>query len=376
MKYLSLINIRSVLLALVPILGIYQIISGVTLDVVLLFFILILSFNKLQLNKELSRFFFAIIVVSIISHAFSTNQSSSLFVNNTLQILAFAILLSFYVNFNVNRVFIKTLLFLGVLSTLLLFYQIFSFYVLSTPVTFFLPIDMGIEDSTKTFSIHWGRPNSFFMEPAHYGIFILPLFNYTLTYNKKMLSLVFFSGILLSTSTTGFLGVIVLFAYKKINIRRNMKFILVFMFFLLFIIFFFQDNIASILERNLEKLNSNSLSENIRVFGGFSLLSFVDSFSFIFGLGHNQLSHYMSLKGMDVPNYSNSFLMSIFSYGFLGFLGFLILIKHFYKVSIDKGYFIIFILVLLSDQILFNRNFFYLTSCIFFLNRHTFKLTK
>jgi hypothetical protein len=66
-------------------------------------------------------------------------------------------------------------------------------------------------------------------------------------------------------------------------------------------------------------------------------------------------------------NYSNSYLMIFFSFGLIGFFSLIIYVVDLYKLNINKGYFIVFLLVLLSDQILFNRNFFYLVSCIYFI---------
>jgi len=76
----------------------------------------------------------------------------------------------------------------------------------------------------------------------------------------------------------------------------------------------------------------------------------------------------MFRNGMpDAYNYANSFLMSIFSFGILGLIALIVFCYYLYKINNNKGYFLIFILILLSDQILFNRNFFYLVICIFFM---------
>ena len=368
MGIFSTINIRSVVLALVPILGMYQIFGFLKLDFLLLTIVLILGFRSFSFNKEIALFFLVIIVISLFSFVLSIRQSHILFINNSLQIISFGILLSYYTVLKVNQLFIKTLLLLGVLSTLTVFYQSFSYHILSTPITFFLPFDQGFDSENMLYSISWGRPNSIFLEPAHYCIFILPIFYYSLKTNKKIISFILLLGILMSTSTTGLIGVLMLLFYRGFRFQKLWKYAIIFAIIFFSSILYFSDFVIILIEEILLKLNYGSLSTNIRTLGSFSLIKFLDTFSLWFGIGHNQLSLYMSLIHVEVKNYSNSYLMSFFSFGVLGFISFFVFIKSFLKVNPDYAYFLVLILVLVTDQILFNQHFFYLVSCIFFLN--------
>jgi hypothetical protein len=370
MRYLTLINIRSVLLALVPILGIYEIVPSVSLDFLFLSILLLLSFlrfNKLSLNRQIALYFFIVLLISLISYGFSPYQIQKLFINNTLQIVAFAILICYYTSVKVNSLFIKTLQLFGIISTIIVICQTIYFWVFNEPLTFFIPLNEDMIKLSETVSINLGRPNSIFREPAHYSIYILPVLFYSLTNKRFLLAAFFLVGLLLSTSTTGFAAGIIIFLYYMFINRKIKKTVLFVLPLVLLPLLFLKDFITVLLDANLTKLDSNSMGDNIRLFGTLPFFAKMDSFSVIFGLGHNQLGDFMIARGLLAYNYSNSFLMSIFSFGIIGLIALVWLLTKLYKINHNKAYFVILILILLSDQILFNRNFFYLVICIYFL---------
>lgn len=369
----SLINLRSFFLALVPLFGIYLILPGLTLDVLVLFILLLVEIlfkRDIVINYKILLLFLVLFFCNVISYLFSSTSTQSFFINNSIQLTSFAVLLCYYMQQPVNSVFIKTLHYVGVFASLFVCLQFVAFWGFGQSITLFLPLNTSVEDLDLLVSIGYGRPNSIFLEPAHYSIFILPLFFYSLINKKHLLSSIYFLGLLLSTSTTGFAISIIILLYHFVFQKRNIILLLI-VGVLVVPLLFFEDFFSLIFESNLDKLGADSIGENDRLLGTFPLILKMDSFSWIFGLGYNQMSDFFRNQGVFVDNYSNSYLMSFFSFGFIGILTLISYLVSLVKIKSPKGYFLIFILILASDQILFNRNFFYLVSCIYFLNNVT-----
>lgn len=373
MRFLTLINIRSILLALIPILGIYEIFPSIGLDMLFLSILFFFSFfcsQKISIKGNMALYFFILLLTSLISYGFSVHQSTSLFTNNSIQVLVFAILICYYTSVKINSLFIKTLQLFGIICTIIVIWQTISFWVFNTPLTFFIPLNEDMIKLSETVSINLGRPNSIFREPAHYSIYILPILFYSLNNKRFILAAFYLLGLLLSTSTTGFAAGIIIFLYYMFINGKIKKLVLMVLPLALLPLIFLQDFILLIVDSNLEKLDSDSLGDNIRLFGTSFVLEKMDTFSLFFGVGHNQLVGFMAGQSVEIYNYANSFLMSIFSFGIIGLIAFFWLLIELYKVNNNKGYLILFILILLSDQILFNRNFFYVVICIYFLQNN------
>lgn len=369
MQLFSLINLRSFFLALVPVLGIYLILPGLTLDVLLLFllFLVELLFKRnIVINYKLFLLFFVLFFCNVISYFFASISSRSIFINNSIQMLSFAVLLCYNIQQPVNSVFKKTLHIVGVFASIFVVFQFISFWVFNQSVTLFLPLNTSVEDLDLLVSIGYGRPNSIFLEPAHYAIFILPLFFNTLVEKKYLLCFIYILGILLSTSTTGFAISILILLYYFVFQKRNLKLFIV-LGILAIPLLFFTDFFSLLFDSNLDKLGADSVGENERLLGTWPLIFGMDLFSWFFGLGYNQMSDFFRNQGIFVGNYSNSFLMSFFSFGIIGFLSLVFYLLTLIRINSNKGYLIVFLLILFSDQILFNRNFFYLVCCVYFL---------
>lgn len=90
----------------------------------------------------------------------------------------------------------------------------------------------------------------------------------------------------------------------------------------------------------------------------------------IFGIGLNQLTEFLKCNGVFLisqwgeeinANYANAVIYSFLSYGFLGFLSCLQYFNRTIRYNKSDLGFIVFALgILLSDQVLFNRNLLYL----------------
>lgn len=381
MKNTPIVSGRSIILALVPLIGIYIAVPGITYDILLLLiFVLLNIFSIKNLNKNLIIYFLIIVSVNFFSYIFNSDRSYKIFANNTLYIIIFAITICLTTSSKINDKFTKTLLILGVVSTVFLFYQYILFNLFNVSVTSTLPLDI-IDRDRNTFSeiasITRGRPNSFFLEPAHYSIFILPILNYCLSQSKYVLAVLFLLGLFISSSSTGIVIGVIIVCYYFIYNKKKLKKIAIFAFAALLPLIFFNDLLFESILNNITRVGEvSSLNDNIRLFSNLHVINKMNFFDLIFGLGHNQLESFMIQNGMtNAYNYSNSFLMSIFSFGIIGFICLIVLLCKLFKENPDKGYLIILVLILLTDQILFNRNFLYLVSCIYFLNQNKHIIT-
>jgi hypothetical protein len=345
MKLFSLINLRSFFLALIPVLGIYVILPGVTLDVLILVVLLMMEIVVLKgdivVNYKIVILFTVLFFCNVIAYLFSTNAVQSIFINNSIQMISFAVLLCYYIQQPVNSVFIKTLQYVGVFASFFVFFQFVSFWVFNKSITLFLPLNTSVEDLTDLVSITYGRPNSIFLEPAHYAIFILPIFFYSLINKKYTLSFIYFFGLLFSTSTTGFAISIIILLYHFVFQKRNIKLMLL-LTLLAVSLLFITDLSSLIFDSNIEKLDANSIGENERLLGTFPLIFRMDPFFWITGLGYNQMSDFFKNQGVFVINYSNSFLMSFFSFGFIGLLTLIFYLISLIKINSSKGFLLIF----------------------------------
>ena len=230
MQQFSSINLRSFFLALVPVFGIYLVLPGFTLDIIILLILFIsdlLFKRKIVFNYKIILLFSVLFFCNFFSFIFSRTSIQSIFINNSIQMIFFAVLLCYFIQQEVNSVFIKTLHILGVFASVFVLFQFVAFWVFNQSITLFLPLNTSVEDLDLLISISYGRPNSIFLEPAHFAIFILPLLYNSLVEKKYSLTAIYLLGLIFSTSTTGFAILIVILVYHFVFQMRNLKFLLV-----------------------------------------------------------------------------------------------------------------------------------------------------
>lgn len=366
----------SIILATVPILGIYRFYHGINFDILILSLFALAHMvyaQKVNFKVGILNYFGVLVLINLLSFVLTDNQISSIFISNTLYIICFALLLSYYATLESDDLFVKSILLIGVISTLLVFYQTLLFRLFGIASVLFFPLDTGIPPAPDFPSITYGRPNSIFTEPAHYALFILPLLWYSLVNKKHVLAGLFIAGLVLSTSVTGFVAGIILLFSQTVFKGNNLRVLPVLAVLSLGLIVVYPDLFLAIKDFILPKISDvDSITNNVRLFSTLTVFSKMDFFSILFGLGHNQLKEFMLQNGMpDASNFANSFLMSIFSFGILGLILLFVFLYHLYRINNDKGYFLIFVLILMTDQILFNRNFFYLIACIYLIQDTT-----
>lgn len=363
----SIQQISAFVLATIPIAGVYKI-GVIPLDMLLMLIVVIFSFftKKNKFHLKLFSFFIFFAILNFFAVLNSAMSLAEIFFNNTIYFLSYSLLFCLVLKHTDQIFFYKIIYFFAIISTTIIFVQYLSYNFFNTSLDFFLPLDMnvsnnqGIDFQSSIFVT--GRPNSLFLEPAHYAIFTLPVFYYTLLKNRILLAVFFMAGIMLSTSTTGFaIGLILLF-YNYLIKSFNLKSILiVFISGFLYIISY--NFIINIVSRNIVKLSSDSLSENIRIFGTTNIVNYIIDNHLFFGIGFNQLS-----AVLNELNYANTYFNIFFSFGIFGVILFLVMLGYLFKINSQKGFWIILVLICATDQIFVNRNFLYLLSIIYLLN--------
>ena len=97
------------------------------------------------------------------------------------------------------------MLILGVIASAIVYIQTFYAFFQLKAISFLLPLETDLVDNYDSIQANF-RPNSIFQEPAHFSIFIVPLFYYTMKESKFYLAVFFLFSLFLSTSTYGILA--------------------------------------------------------------------------------------------------------------------------------------------------------------------------
>ena len=218
---------------------------------------------------------------------------------------------------------------------------------------------------TEDVSVIGLRPVGFFREPAHVCLYLLPSFYLTLISKRYVLSLLFAIGILMTESTTGFVMVAVAFAYWYFLGKKGNK-IIVLAVAAGFVYLLFK-NASDIVFSSTDRLSTLDPTSTLRLLGAIEVLNHFDLINYVFGIGLNQLTNFGELvvRDPELVNYSNSVLYSIISYGVIGLSLLLMFMVHlFRRYPESRGFWIILLGILFSDQLLFSTHFLYLVSFI------------
>ena len=170
-------------------------------------------------------------LISWLTNSSTGWYSSSLFVNNYLNLsinFIAIILLSYKCNV---KYFIWTVIIIAIAASLICIYQWAMVVLNGTFVTnIYLPwfeINRNIESISIT------RPCAFFTEPAHVCMYIAPVLYTSFLMKKYLISFILICGMLFSTSTTGLLLVVIIpciYFYKK---KYLFRYIILFFFILI-----------------------------------------------------------------------------------------------------------------------------------------------
>ena len=360
-------DLKYILIAVFPILSLYEFIPLLDVGLFLLLLIVVLKVIKQnlvsQINIEIFYTMLALIILNILVGAFKYPDITNT-LNNSAGMIVFTIPAIFLCcpGYLEKDRFYQACKIVGLIATIFLFYQSFSYNILDVIIKGNLPFLTPLESGFV--SIEYGRPTSFFYEPAHYCIYIAPIYAMALIKKDYWLTIILFTGGVLSTSTTGI--ILLLIIPLIINIKKAKLLFFISLFTIIGIVFFVY--LPDLVNEYLSKLSLSSLVENIRILGTVSLFKYFSMVEWLFGVGINRLAEFLLMSGENYGrNYANSFIFLVFSFGLFGSAFWLNLCVSMYrKISLDyrvMWYILMFILV--SDQILFNRNLLYLLIWIY-----------
>lgn len=359
----------SLVIALIPILGCYWIIHGVSLDQPFILLFSLFAFTNLswETQKDELHLFCAIMVIGFVSFLQNTNTTwfqSSLYINNlwTIGIYFFVVIVIS------PHVYIKS--FIRIISILGLFVSYLSisqrFEIISTGGLNHIHLFPQLEQVEELRIEYLRRPTTLFLEPAHTSIFLLPIFELFLKFKNYLMAIIVAVGIFFTGSTTGFLviiGLIILFLWENGRSIKSFSIVLVVSILALYITTIIAPDV---IYSNVEKASSfENVSFLLRTIGGFVYFNEMPFYLQIFGLGLNQMRNFKASITGDSLNYANAIAFTLISYGYVGFI---FLLKYIYnKTKICKGdlsFLLIFVAVLCTDQIIFNRHFAYLLTFV------------
>ncbi|WKY46935.1 hypothetical protein Q5O24_11275 [Eubacteriaceae bacterium ES3] len=362
---------RYFFIALVPVLALYQFIPLVNLGYLFLMLIIFIKVIKDNLIVEINIQLLLVMTAFILLNFFvggTKYLSITSTLNNTAGMIVFtiiAIVLCCPGYIEPEKLY-KACKVVSIAATLFLIYQFLAYNLLDVTVWGKIPFLTQVEDGFT--SMENGRPNSFFYEPAHFIIYIMPVYAMSIIKKEYWLSIFLAIGTILSTSTTGF---VLLFAIPVIIAIKN-SISLIITSGVLLIAMGIISQLAVFTEQYLNKLGLSSLLQNTRLFGTLDYFQYFSIKEWIFGIGFNRLAEWLYLNGISYGrNYSNSVVFMMFSFGVIGFLIFIYLCVILYR-NIQYEYrvmWFILMFILASDQIFFNRNFLYLIIWIYAVHK-------
>lgn len=358
--------------AIAPALAMYIVLPGTSLAGVLLIISLIFSFFcKQRSYSPVGRYvILGIMVLSATTLLVNYSQSwfeRSVWIHNLWTTFINILPLLFLQSRTDKKMFMQTVLIVATLAAALVIFQRFQLMVSGSYTSYYLPLPM-----TEDVSEIGLRPVGFFREPAHVCLYLLPAFYLALSTKRVFFALLFAIGILMSESTTGFVMVAIVFAYWYFLGKKGNKIIvLIGAAAVVYLIF---KNASDIISSSTDRLSTLDPTSTLRLLGAMEVLDHFDTGNFIFGIGLNQLAGFGELVARDseLANYSNSVIYSIISYGLIGLTLLISFVVYlFKKFPLSRGFLIIFIGLLLSDQLLFSTHFLYLVSFIVIFGTET-----
>ena len=370
-------NIFSIIIAAAPALAVYNFLPGTNLAMALwmLFGLLFYITNSKRtiIWKDEFQLFMVVLLLTAVASLYMMMSNirwfdDTLMLHNLWSICVCFIPLVFWVGKLDVKVFVKATFVIGTVAALIIIWQRFS--LMGTGSFFknvFLP---GFDLRRDVDNMSINRPSAFFSEPAHFSAFVLPIFYLSLIAKRYCLSAFFAFSILCSGSTTGFVMLPILILYYLYGLKgkhRWLKLIAGFLFFwagYLMIIHYFPQVILENIDKIEAMQGGKDASYNARTFDSLKYVKYLNSIQLIVGITLNQLGGLLVSKGFffgeKSGNYANGIIYMFISYGAIGLL---ILLRYLYKkwktIPDSKGFLLIFIGILGSDQILFSSHFLY-----------------
>ncbi|MBP2657624.1 MAG: hypothetical protein H6Q69_656 [Firmicutes bacterium] len=375
------IKIPEFVLAILPIFSPYILLGPISVNMILLCIatVLVLVLNsRFSINRHISYLWLLHFFLSILAF-FSTDYNIALFnsmLSISYSIICFSVLWS---RCNI-KVFEKYANYIGIGCCLFLFYQAVQLALGGEPPSgqlFNLPLLHYAGWVSET----WGfRLNSVFQEPSYFAIFCLPLLAVNMQLKNYILSTIYILALTLSSSSLGILGALIIVVYYFLAEKRELKqsVLIILCILVVHILFFYvSDYYNTAFERSLDKVLSifdGNDSVNIRILGQIYLFESLPEFNQIFGVGVSQMKNYFASIGVNVFNYSNSFIATLINTGIVGLMFYIVfhMVTTYYCYKRGRLIFdLIFVMICAIDQFIYNFFFFYLLTFIYLSNEES-----
>ena len=368
----------SIFLCLYPILCIYKGIGSITIgDLFLLLFTAIALFKPVKHHKTITSvifFLFYIILMLLVNCAFS-----SYLVNYSISILFFRVLkiclyfLSIYIcydKFFDKTIFRKSIVLLGIISSLYLLLQYFFYYSFGIILLGRIPgLNIHLSEYSELdynylFSFTF-RPFSFFLEPASFCQFmVVPLtvivFDREIKIKnsiKTIISILFAFSMIMSTSGQGIFYIAVIFSIAIFKNFKGYKKIILILVVLISVILLFKYN--SQFQYSVNRLLVNQDAQNAR-FGSYKYLLDMDLIHLVFGNGYGLTPENQYLAG---------FPYVVYGTGIIGLVLVLIIyFRYFYNVKnlVSRVLCILFFVMFFGTALFYNYMLFWFFGLILF----------
>ena len=362
----NIAKLNALYIVFAPVGRIYEVVQATSLSGIVTFVLILLNFKYLlsyvRFRQKEVRLLVLLTVIGFFSSIVNmTTFDFTLFFHNLYPLAIFmgGLILSANMDIDVLR---KVLVFGGLVATLVCLIQTVQLYTKGYFDNFYIPgLHLTRENDNVLFRV---RPYSFFSEPAHLAIYLLPIFYYSILNRKYVFASIFAIGILCSGSTTGLLLLGVLYASSLKMSFKNIIVYAVLFFCVICVINYFS---ADILLNNIDKLEGTE-SDDIRLLGAIDYVKYFSFGNWMLGTGFNQVDNFLRHHGVInysgdtfvTGNYAPSILFVFICYGMIGEVVFLTYLKNlFLKNKRYIGFFIAFLGVLCSDQVFYNENLLY-----------------
>lgn len=364
----------SIFIAIIPLMAPYAIfgVSSVwSFGVLFILLVAIITKGKIQLKPNINYYFLLPLVTFILSlNGLTILSNTNNLINQLVGLGIISVIMLFLWNYAKIEFVCKYGNIVAYICLIFAIYQAFCVikgYTVPTGKIEFLSFVNGQTWVAET----WGfRMNSLFSEPSYFAMYLLPLIICNIMYNKNINAIVFSVGIILSSSTLGIIGLIIIAIWVIFikNDKITTKIWKIFLFcFAILIGYYLLNNIPELnqmFSRSIDKLNNVSSSENnMRLQGYFDYFFKYNAKEMMFGVGISQFQNFFLQQNIIVSNYSNSIVMMFLQFGIVGFI--LSVFYYIYIGNVAKNhgaiiFFVILIMILAVDYVTFSYRYYFL----------------
>jgi len=201
---------------------------------------------------------------------------------------------------------------------------------------------------------------------------MLPLLVINMQKKNYKFTILIILALVMSSSSLGVIGSALVVVYYLLIEKKNIRqFIVIILLALMvhFVMYRFSDYYVSSITRTINKAMSiTDAGNDIRFSGQIGLYKYLPVINQISGVGVNQLQNYFTSMGLNVSNYSNSFVATLINSGIIGLISYIVFIVYtLYKSFKYKKiiFALIFIMIAATDYFIYNAFFFYLLTFVY-----------